>query len=232
MRNALLMGKLNAKANAKAKINAQNTQKLKKIIPLFGDNEFFGDINGDKNDKNVIINCNKNLKKKSIIKAILHDNHEHKLSWIIRGDCDFVICDFCAKQYVGPTWHCSKGCDFDLCDDCVVLEDEFDSDCMYDKHLNKYVNESHEMKEIIQKDAEIMNIKSFSNSVCRKRKRQEKKLGLLGLESVKRKVNDKEEMDVGVSGNKLRKDIDEILIEEDKKKSVVVVNDIKGDIDL
>eukprot|EP01083_Nonionella_stella_P195774 720831_1 len=68
MRNALLMGKLNAKANTKAKINAQNTQKLQKIIPLFGDNEFFGDINGDKNDKNVIINCNKNLKKKSIIK--------------------------------------------------------------------------------------------------------------------------------------------------------------------
>ena len=111
--------------------------------------------------------------------------HSHKLRWTVRGDCDFVICDACAAPYKGPSWHCTRGCDFDVCDECVVrLEGdvEVEVEARMDEYLAAYLAQSAEMREIESADAQAMKLRTFSRGVDRKRKRKEKRLGLMGLE--------------------------------------------------
>eukprot|EP01084_Bolivina_argentea_P165528 287559_1 len=200
MRNALLMGQLNA--NAMRKQNKEDKKQTKRLIPLFGDDEH----ENEAEETPVSIQTNTQ-------KQISHESHAHGLKWIMREDCDFIICDVCCKQYKGPSFHCVDGCDFDVCNDCVVIDSSMVSK---DVHLMEYNNKSSQMKEIEQKDQIGMNLRGFSRVVDRKRKRKERNLGLLGLENV---------------GNCEK-------IDETNKKKVIekskgmVMNEMKGDIEL
>ena len=214
MMNALLMGGINAK-KMNQKFKTKRQQK-KKMIPLFG-NDIIDDNDDNDNDDNHSDNNNDTIslnKYKDI--EIMDDKHIHKLKYMMRNDCDFIICDFCFKQYHGASWHCFKGCDFDLCDDCVIIDNL--KDISKDKHLNEWEKQqSNLMKEIEQKDQITMNIKSLTRNIDRKRKRNEKKLDLLGLERE------------NITKTNIINDDDTSPI---KRRKLNPINDKKGEIDL
>ena len=72
-------------------------------------------------NRNHNVNRSRSRRRKQI--AILHNGHQHELHWILRKDCDEVICDLCSKEWTGRSWHCADGCDFDICEECKARDE-------------------------------------------------------------------------------------------------------------
>ena len=196
MLNALKMGQIHHK-------QLTTEYKLRKemkrdVVPLFGDeltaDNAESEVNGQ--DTGNGLKSLKSLQSQHLQnrREIQHQSHDHKLHWTLREDCDFIICDLCSKCYIGPSWHCEDGCDFDVCDDCVEVDESMNIE--KDVHLMRYQQRSETMKEIESADIETMEVRSFSKSVGRKRKRKERQLGLLGLENRKHPVHRETRKDI------------------------------------
>mmetsp|Transcript_26508 Transcript_26508/g.43348 ORF Transcript_26508/g.43348 Transcript_26508/m.43348 type:complete len:373 (-) Transcript_26508:105-1223(-) len=160
------------------------------------------------------------------------DKHAHKLVYVSRTDCDFVICDCCDKQFVGASWHCAKQCDFDVCEDCVCVS-ELSIEVASDAHIEQYNQQPALLKQIEQRDQNVMRIAAFSREVDRKRKRNEKKLKLMQLETKTQQPQKRKLPAIKTTDKEQEQDEDKNIKQSEPEENEDNVVDVAtGDIDL
>merc|ERR1712228_500939 len=112
--------------------------------------------------------------------------------------------------------------------DCVLSDNAMN--IPKDQHLAAYDLESNEWKKIEQKDKN--QYKSFSRGVDKKRRKKEKKLGLLGLENMdlrKERLRDSKDQNDEILVDNEKK-IEKV--ENKKKRKFIELDEQKGEIDL
>jgi len=213
MHNALLMGSVHAK---------QRKQQQQQQKQQHKDDE---DVDGCRHVPHVDA--------KNLNREILDvDKHAHKLVYVSRTDCDFVICDCCDKQFVGASWHCAKQCDFDVCEDCVCVS-ELSIEVASDAHIEHYNQQPALLKQIEQRDQNVMRIAAFSREVDRKRKRNEKKLKLMQLETKTQQPQKRKLPAIKTTDKEQEQDEDKNIKQSEPEENEDNVVDVAtGDIDL
>ena len=175
MENIIYLGKLysqrknafdNYIENQNSNDNNDNNKSTKKLLTLYGTDDEDSDLsdhstgnNDNNNDNNSGIDI--------VQQGFMSKYHEHKLVYNVRTDCDYIICDHCHKEFVGPAWHCINKCDFDLCDNCVNIREDF-IDMDIPQNDNQEINDDSELE--------------MSHAIKKRKITQERKLHLLGLD--------------------------------------------------